>query len=131
MGRQEDNYAWGFTMDGWMTAKGLAAWLEERGGGAATAAPVAGDPVRGGELVARLGCVRCHDLAGVADRSSAPGFAAIVQADGRRGCLAEFESDRGGSPAQELSATERRQLRAFLRHDAEESLRRDNRVGFA
>ena len=73
-----------------------------------------GNPLRGRDLIVSLGCLKCHNLKDTADRSKAPGLAAVLTADWQHGCMAA-DTPHGSAPDFHLSAAERDALRQFAR----------------
>ncbi|MCX6926055.1 MAG: c-type cytochrome [Verrucomicrobia bacterium] len=135
------NYPWTRMPDFKLTqdeAAALTAFLLDRSDaasqptaakGGATEQP--GNASRGAELVSTMGCLSCHPLDHVPDRSIAPALAALVTADWRRGCMANDTKSLGGAPDFGWSAEQRTALRAFARTGILSTLERDAPVEFA
>ena len=119
-------------------ATGLTAFLLNRSA-AASQPPAAnsgagepeGNAVRGAELVSTLGCLACHSLDHVQDRSAAPALAGLAMLDGTGGCLADDTKARGRAPDFGWDRKQRAALRAFLRSGCLPSLQRDAPAEFA
>ena len=101
-------------------AAALAAFLELRSpepeGPAREAASKSaeGDPPRGRELAASLGCSSCHEIPGVEPRLRAPRLEALGS-ELDRGCLADRPEPPSRSPDFRFSAGDREALRRLLR----------------
>jgi cytochrome c2 len=83
------------------------------------------DPQRGKDLVSSLGCLSCHALNEVEDRSTAPTLAQLASSNWERGCLAEGITGRGKAPIFAFNAQQRAALRAFARKGFPAALQRD------
>lgn len=90
-------------------------------------AGAAGDPAKGGQLLATSGCLNCH--AGLPP-STTPTLATTLKNGWTKGCLAPEPAARGTAPDFVLSALQREALLAFAAEDWN-SLRRDNSAEFA
>jgi cytochrome c2 len=101
-------------------AAALAAFLELRSpepeGPAREAASKSaeGDPRRGRELAASLGCASCHEISGVEPRLRAPRLEALG-GELDRGCLADRPEPPSRAPDFRFSAGDREALRRLLR----------------
>lgn len=96
-------------------------------------APVAkgADAKRGGELVAALGCLRCHTLDRAQDQFQAPTLPSLTARDWTRGCLGEDDPARGRAPDFRFDAASRAALRAFAGDGFPEALAHDAAAEFA
>jgi mono/diheme cytochrome c family protein len=83
------------------------------------------DPHRGKDLVSSLGCLSCHKLDEVENRSTAPTLTQLAKSNWERGCLTDDGSSRGKAPVFHFSAAQRSALRAFARDGFPASLKRD------
>jgi mono/diheme cytochrome c family protein len=73
-------------------------------------AGAAGDPAKGGQLLATSGCLNCH--AGLPP-TGAPSLVLTLKNGWRKGCLAESSAARGNAPDFALTAAQREALLAF------------------
>lgn len=89
------------------------------------------DAQRGKELVSTLGCLNCHGLDQVPNRSRTIRLAQLSKDAGSRGCLAETAPARGQTPDFAFSERERRSLRALVQSDYMTALQRDTVDEFA
>ncbi len=103
-------------------------------------APVAGqdeslrsiaDAQRGGQLVATLGCLSCHTLATIQDRSQPLTLAKLAVGNWNQGCLADDTTARGKAPDFAFDPSQRTALRTFARDGFADALGRDAAAEFA
>jgi type 1 glutamine amidotransferase/mono/diheme cytochrome c family protein len=129
------HFRWTRMPDFWLSsgeAAALAAYLLAPSSDRTTiATDSGGDPERGKELVAALGCLKCHRGAPLEDRSSPPALEDLV-AKGweRRGCLADSAAAQGRAPEHGFSAADVEALRAFALTGLD-SLARDDVLEFS
>ena len=124
--RPERHFSWiempnfGLSAD---QARDLAAFLLARSKMTAPGAPLpAGNADRGRARLETAGCLSCHTLDGLTDRSQAPALARIPAAGWRRGCMAETPAS---APDFALNASDQQALLAFAATDLSSLTRAD------
>ena len=127
-------YTWNRMPDFQLTAPeadALASYVISRGEPAQAGSPNGvGDPAKGRQALAALGCVNCHSIPGVDKTSIAGGLATLAGKEWTKGCLADAAAARGTAPDFNLTSPQREALRLFLRNDLP-SLGRDAWPEFA
>jgi hypothetical protein len=90
-----------------------------------------GDAQHGQQLVSSMGCLACHPLQGVEDRSKAPPMEELKAADWQHGCLANGEAERREAPDFGFKEDQRTALRAFAKVGFPAALNRHTPAEFA
>lgn len=93
----------------------LAAYLLS--GGKDLANATAGDPAKGRQLVASVGCLNCHNVGGEKSSATFPALSTISRDNLNKGCLASDAAARGTAPEFDLTDAQRAALVAFLGTD--------------
>jgi mono/diheme cytochrome c family protein len=109
-------------------AGSLAAYL--LAGGKDLAGAPGGDPARGRQLVASVGCLNCHAIGEDKTTANFPALSTLSKDTLARGCLASDAAGRGNAPEFNLTDSQRAALVAFLKTDRV-SLRSDCAPEFA
>ena len=99
-------------------AEALASYVVSRGEVAPATPPrPAGDPERGRQALASLGCVNCHTIPGLDKTSVASRLDTLAGKEWSKGCLADALAERGTAPNFSLTEPQRLALRLFLKDD--------------
>lgn len=77
----------------------------------------AGDPAKGRELVASVGCLNCHAIGTEKTSATFPALSTISKSNLSKGCLAADAAARGNAPEFNLTDAQRAALVAFLSTD--------------
>jgi len=115
-------------------AEALAAFLVGHCNQPATPTALIADPPdsqRGKDLVTTLGCLSCHGLNQVPNRSTAPSLAQLQKGNWSRGCLAETTPARGQAPDFGFCERERASLRTLGQGDWLAAVQHDTADEFA